>query len=76
LHGIDLIRPHHHELLLAGDQHHVAADGLAEVHFFEEGSAKLVEVGDLLVVLVGELVDGQEALVGIEAKWRALLLAK
>jgi hypothetical protein len=29
-----------------------------------------------LLSSVSELVDGQEALVGIEAKWRALLLAK
>ena len=33
-------------------------------------------MGDLLVVFVGELVERQEALVGVEAEMAALLLAK
>ena len=68
LHRIDLVRPHHQQLLLAGDEHHVAADHLAEGALCEERLGEAVEVGDLLVVLVGELVDGQEALVGIEGE--------
>jgi hypothetical protein len=69
LDGIDLVGAHHHELLLAGDEDHVAADhGWPRVHLTRKVSAKLVEVGDLLVVLVGELVDGQEALVGVEGE--------
>ena len=68
LDGVDLVRPHHQQLLLAGDEHHVAADHLAERAFGEERVGEVVEVGDLLVVLGGELVDGQKALVGVEAE--------
>ena len=35
LDGVDLVRAHHHQLLLAGDQHHVAADHLAQGAFGE-----------------------------------------
>ena len=58
LQGIDLMRPHDHELLLTGEQHHAAADGPAEVAFFQEALREGGEVGDLLVVLGGELIDG------------------
>ena len=68
LDGVDLVRPHHQQLLLAGDEHHVAADRLAERALGEEGLGEVVEVGDLLVVLGGELVDGQEALIGVEGE--------
>ena len=68
LHGIDLVGPHDHELLLTRQQHHVAADGAAEVALFQEGFGELVELGDLAVVFAGELIDGQKALVGIEGE--------
>ncbi len=68
LHGIDLIGPHDHQLLFADHEDHVAADGSAEVAFFKESLREGVEVGDLLVVLVRELVYGQESLFGIECK--------
>ena len=68
LHGIDLIRAHDHELLLAREQHHVTADGAAEVALFQEVFGELVELGDLSVIFTGELIDGQEALVGIEGE--------
>jgi len=76
LHGIDLIRPHHQQLLLAGHQHHVAADHLAQRALGEELVGEGVEVGDLLVVLGGELVDGQEALVGVEAEMASVVVGE
>ena len=66
LHGIDLVGPHDHELLLGGDEHHVAADGPAEVALFQEGRGEVIEVGDFFVRLIRKLIDGQEALVLIE----------
>ena len=68
LHLIDLVRAHDHELLLASDEHHVAADHAAERAFHEEGIGKVIKVGDLLVFFIGKLVDGQETLVGIEGE--------
>ena len=51
---------------LVDHEDHVAADGPTEVAFSEESLRKGIEVGDLIVVLVCELVDGQESLFGIE----------
>ena len=68
LHLIDLIRAHHDELLLAREQHHVAADGPAKVALFQEALGEGIEVGDLRVVFVRELIDGQEALFGVEGE--------
>ncbi len=65
---IDLIRAHHEELLLAGDEHHVAAEGLAEGAFDEEGRGEVVGVDDLFVVHPGELIDGEEPLILIEGE--------
>lgn len=76
LHGIDLIRPHDHQLLLAGHEDHVAADGLSEVAFSKESFREGVEVGDLLVVLVRELIDGQESFVGIKSKMPSVVVGK
>ena len=47
LDGVDLVRPHHQQLLLAGDEDHVAADHLAERALGEERVGEVVEVGDL-----------------------------
>ena len=68
LDGIDLVGPHDHQLLLTGEQHHVAADGAAEVALLQENLGEMIEVGDLAIGLVGKLIDGQETLVGIEGK--------
>ncbi len=73
---VDLIRTHHHQLLLAGNQHHVAADHLTQGAFGKEGLRKAVEMRDLLVVLGGELIDGQKALVGIEAEMAAVVVGE
>ena len=40
LDGVDLVRPHHQQLLLAGDEHHVPADHLAERALGEETSRR------------------------------------
>ncbi len=68
LHGVDLVRAHHQELLLAGDEDHVLADHLAERALGQEPFREVVEVGDLRVVLGGELVDGKEPLVSVEGE--------
>lgn len=65
---IDLIRAHHHQLLFASDEHHVAANHLAQGAFDEEAVREVVEVGDLLIVLASELINGQEALLGVEGE--------
>ena len=76
LHGIDLLGPHDHEFLLAGDEHHVAADGAAEIALFQESVGKGIETGDLLVILAGILIDGQEALVGIEGEVAGIVVGE
>ena len=76
LDGIDLVGPHDHELLLTRKQHHVAADGAAEVALFQKVLGELVELGDLAVVFAGELVDGQKALVGIESEMAGVVVGE
>ena len=76
LHGIDLIRSHHQELLLAGNQHHVPADGRGQRTFCEKRTGELVEVGDLLVRLVGVLVNRQEPLFGIECEMPGVVVGE
>ena len=66
--SVDLVRAHHEQLLLAGHQHHVAADHLPQRALGQEGIGKWFQSGDLRVVLIGELVDGQVALVSVEAE--------
>ena len=74
--GIHLIRPHDHELLLAGDKHHVAAEGLPEIAFHQECLGEAVEVGDLFVRLIRELIDGQKTLIGIESEMPGVVIGK
>ena len=66
--GVDMVRTHHQELLLAGDEDHVAADHLAEDALGEELVGKRVEATDFPIVFVGVFVDGQETLVGVEGE--------
>lgn len=66
--GIDLVRPHHQQLLLAGHQHHVATDHLAQGALSQKLVGEAVELRDLLVVFAGELIDRQEALIRVEAE--------
>ena len=65
---VDLVRAHHHELLLAGDEDHVLADHLTECALGKEPIGEVVEVGNLGVVLGRELVDRKEPLVGVEGE--------
>jgi hypothetical protein len=73
---INLIRTHHHQLLFAGDEHHVAANHLAQGAFDEEAVRKVVQVGDLLVVFACELINGQEALLGIEGEVASVVVGE
>ena len=76
LHRVDLIRAHHHQLALALDQHHVAADHLRQGALGQKCLGEVVQVGDLFVVGRGPLIDGQEAFVGIEAEVLAGIVGK
>lgn len=62
--------------MLAGQQHHVAADGFAQRALGQEGLGKAVEVGDLIVGFVSVLVDGQEALIGVERKVPSVIVGE
>ena len=61
---------------LVDHEDHVAADGPTEVAFSEESLRKGIEVGDLIVVLVCELVDGQESLFGIEREVAGVIVSE
>ena len=76
LHGVDLVRPHDHQLLFALDQHHVAADRPAERAFGEEPLGEIIKVADLFVRLVGELVQGQEAFFGVEGEVAGVVIGE
>ena len=68
LDGVHLIGTHHEQLLLARHQDHVAADGFAQRAFGQELLGEVIEVVDLGIGFVGELIDGQEALVCVKCK--------
>jgi hypothetical protein len=74
--GVDLVGPHHQELLLAGHQHHVAADHLAKRAFGQKGIGEIVKPGDPGVVGRGILVDRQKALVGVEAEVTSVVVGE
>ncbi len=74
--GVDLIRPHHQELLLACDEDHVPVDRLGERALGEEDIGEVVQVDDFLVVLVGVLVDGQVALVLVEREMPGVVVGE
>ncbi len=65
-HSIDLIRPHHQDLLLRLNQNHIPADHLAEEAFGQELLRKLVQVRNLAVIVSGPGVDRQKTLFGVE----------
>ncbi len=76
LDGIDLVGPHHQELLFAGDQDHVAADHLPQGAFGEEGIGEFVQVVDLAVVLAGEPVHRQKTLIGMEGEMTTVVVGE
>ena len=65
---IDLVRPHHKELLLARDQNHIFADHVRECALGKKLLGEVIEMCDLGVVPGRKLVDRQELLVGVESK--------
>lgn len=73
---VDLVGPHHEQLLLVGDEHHVAADHVAEGALGQEVLGKAVEMGDLLVVPVGVLIDGKEEFLRIEGEVPEIVVNK
>ena len=62
--------------MLSRQQHHVAGDGAAEVALFQEAGSELIEVGDFAVVFIGELIDGQELLIGVEGEVAAVVVGE
>ncbi len=74
--GVNLIGPHHHQLLLAGNQHHVAADHPAQRTFDKERFGKTIEVGNFGVVLRRMLVDRQKTLVCIKCKVTGIIIGE
>ena len=68
LNRIDLVGAHHHQLALALDQHHVAAEHLGQGALRQKGVGKFIQVVDLLVILRGEPIDGQKTFVGVETE--------
>ena len=75
-HRINLIGAHDHQLLLAGDQHHVAAEHFAQGAFSEKLLGEGVEVGDFAVVFGGKLIDRQETFIGIETEMPVGVIGK
>ena len=76
LHSVDLIGAHHHQLLLARDEHGVAADHLTQRAFGEELFGKAVEMSDLLVVLAGKLIDRQKPLISVKAELASVVVGE
>ena len=68
LDGVDLVWPHHEQFLLALDEDHVAADHAAECALLEEAVGEVVEVGNGRVIEIGEAIDGEELLGGVEGE--------
>jgi hypothetical protein len=65
---VDLIQPHHQELLLAGDEDHVPVDHMPERALGEKGVGEALDALDLGIVRGGVLIDRQEPLVGVEGE--------
>lgn len=75
-HRVDLVRAHHEELVLAGDQHHIPADHRAQSALGQKLFGEVVHVGDFLVGLIGELVQRQEPLIGVETKMPCIVVGE
>ncbi len=76
LDGVDLVRPHHEQLLLVLDEHHVAADHAPELALLEEAVSEVGKVGDRLVVAVREAIDRKELLAGIEGEMPGVVVGE
>ena len=76
LNGINLIRAHHQQFLLTGDQHHIAADHLPQRAFGQKGVGKVVQMLDWDVLFIGKLINRQEAFIGIETEVAAVVVGE
>ena len=76
LHGIHLVWPHHHQLLLACEENHVAAERAPQIALRQELLGEVVEMGDLLVVLTRKFINRQETLFSIEGEVAGVVVGK
>ena len=74
--SINLVRPHHQDLLFGLNEDHVAADHLTEDALRQELLCEVVQVCDLRVVLLRPFVDRQESLFCIEGEVAIIIIAE
>jgi len=73
---VNLVRAHDQQFLFAGQQHHIAAEHLAQGAFGKKLLRKRVKVGNFAVVRRGKLIHRQKALVGIETEMAGIVVGK
>ena len=73
---VDLVRAHHQEFLLAGDQDHIPADHVTECTLGKELVSKVVEVSDLCVIPCRKPVDGKKLLFRIKGKVLSVVVSE
>ena len=76
LYGINLIRTHNQQLLLARDQYHIKAYHLAEFTFGKHGTRKGVEIGYFRISFRRVLIHRKELFVGIEREMLVVIICE